>query len=101
MPGHVGASKSAAERFTNQPSDLIVRPRSQPRDIDFPLVDEGVKSVEEATGRMTRVAHVRYPDDARGAVYREAARVYAELYPTLRSLFPQLSRLRALSTPQA
>ena len=105
-----GASRSRL--FTQLLADVLERPVAVAAEVETTALGaailaaaavglEGVKSVEEATGRMTRVAHVRYPDAARGAVYREAARVYAELYPTLRSLFPQLSRLRALSTPQA
>jgi len=101
-----GASRSRL--FTQLLADVLERPVAVAAEVETTALGaailaaaavglEDVKSVEEATERMTRVAHVRYPDDGRRAVYREAARVYAELYPTLRSLFPQLSRLRAMS----
>lgn len=54
----------------------------------------GVGSVADAVGAMVRTSATREPDPTHRERYRAAAEVHAQLYPSVKALFPRLAALR-------
>ncbi|MEQ4208275.1 FGGY family carbohydrate kinase [Actinopolymorpha sp. B9G3] len=98
-----GASQSPL--FTQLLADVLERPVAISAEVETTALGaailaaaavglDGMDDVDDAVGRMTHVEVVRQPDLAPRALYREAAEVYAEIYPRLRDLFPRIAQLR-------
>lgn len=99
-----GAARSAL--FTQLLADVLERPVDISAEVETTALGAailaasavgfaGATRLEDAVAAMVRVVATREPDETHRTVYRQAAAIHAELYPSVRDLFPRLAALRS------
>lgn len=103
-----GAAQSVL--FTQLLADVLERPIDVSAEIQTTALGVGILAaaaigldgctgIDDAAHRMAHVSATREPDETDRATYRAAASIHAELYPSVKALYPRLAALRDGAPP--